>query len=184
MSETTVTIEQIKEVVSNAHKNKGQLWLTGYVSSDGMVSNMVVEFLGPDGYNIVLTQSLDLIQKGAVELDTREGIAVGAQAAAALAASWSKSLNGLHTERQFKDPLNYDEIDKQGYTVNSAGQVVLKNMLCILSAVTRTVDRNEGNTPLVRAKKEILARTPMGKFRGQLNLSPEKLESIAWKSKK
>lgn len=178
MQKSQLTLEAIERVVKEAHKKGAHLVLEGYVSTDGSVCTMTVEFLGPDGYKKTLERSLDMIAKGEVDLAVSDGVAVGAQAAAALSASWSKSLHGLHQPRQFKEDLNYDDLSKQGYTRNSKDQIILKNMRVVSRQSEEQVDRSPGNTPLVRAKKEILSKTPMNAFRGQLNLSPDKIRDI------
>ena len=179
MSDTKeLTLEHIEQVVRETHAAGANLALEGYVSSDGSVATMILEFLGPNGYKDTLAASLDMIAKGQVDLSSNEGLEVGAQAAAALSASWSKSLNGLHKTREFKEDLNFEEIDKQGYTLNSKEQVVLKNMAVVWRQGEQEVERSPSKTPLVRAKKEILSRTPMYAFRGQLNLAPDKLRDI------
>lgn len=171
-------IDQIKQIVSQAYSEHKQLRIEGYTSTDGNISDMVVEFLGPNGYHDVLERSLELLQKGDVDLDNPDGVAVGAQAAAALATSWAKSLSGLHKERQFKEDLNYEDLVKQGYTTNEAGQVVIKNVSVVQCTNVSAAERKESATPLVRAKKFITNRTPMGKYRGQLNLSPDKVSNL------
>jgi hypothetical protein len=179
MTETNnLTVAHIKATVEHAYKNSFPLVLEGYVSADGSVSNMVVTFLGADGYKNALAHSLEMIASGRLDIKTAEGAEVGAQAAAALAASWSKSLHDLHAKRDYKETLDLESLGKQGFSINTKGQIVLKNMLVVMRDNEVQIDRNPGNTPLVRAKKEILARTPMSSFRGQLNLAPDRLRNI------
>jgi hypothetical protein len=174
-----IHLDEIKNTVNQAYSERKCLRIEGYTSTDGNISDMVVEFLGPDGYNGVLEKSLKLIQDGEISLENPDGVLVGAQAAAALAVSWAKSLSGLQKERQFKDTLNYEELVKQGYTVNESGCVVIKHVSVVQSSNVHSVARKESATPLVRAKKIITDQTPMGKYRGQLNLSPDKISGLS-----
>ena len=178
MQTTELTLDSIEQVVKDAYKAGAHLVVEGYVSTDGSVATMTLDFLGPNGYKTTLEDSLNMISNGEIDLLTSDGIEVGAQAAAALSASWSKSLNGLHKAREFKEDLNFDEVDKQGCTRNSKDQIVVKNMAVVQRKSEKDVERNPGKTPLVRAKKEILNRTPMGAYRGQLNFTPDKIRDI------
>jgi hypothetical protein len=172
------TLEEIEEVLAQAKATGANVYIRSYISNDGAQSSMIVKLLGPYGYKEILTDSLELLAKGLVDLKVEDGVEVGAQAAAALSASWSKSLANLHKKRDYKEDLNLEELETKGYTRNSREQIVIKNAYVENMMREKLASRPEGRTPLVRAKREIIKQTPMAKFRGQLNLSPEKIRGI------
>lgn len=172
------TLADIETVVSEAWTTTKLLFIEDYCNSSGDKSTMVVQLLGPNGYKEVLTKSLEAISKGKVDLNVSDGVGVGAQAAAALAASWSKSLNGLHAKRKMQHQLPKQDLEQYGCARNHKDEVVITNV-AVLVKFTSNTSGNISNTPLVRAKRELSSRLPMGMYRGQLNLSPTKISNIS-----
>jgi len=171
--------DEMADIVAKAYEGNRFLHLTNYVSNNGDVNTMFIQMLGPDGYHHCLAKSLEMISQGEVALDVTDGVEVGAQAAAALATSWAKSIAGLHKPKKYKDSLNMQEVEEIGYTVNQNEQVVIKNVIVwIRFNEVRVEGRKMSSDSLVRAKQEITLRTPMGGYRGQLNLSPDKVERV------
>jgi len=174
----TQTLEEMEEQVSLAWVTTKRLLIARYHSSRGSNTDYLVDMLGPDGYKESLEQSLEMLQKGEVDLEVEDGISVGAQAAASLSASWAKSLKGLHKPREYKHELNFEEIADKGYTLNDSDQIIIRNVRVCDAKAIESVPTKPSDKELVRAKQEIQKRTPMGSYMGQLNLSPEKCKLV------
>lgn len=173
------TLDEMKEIIATSYEGNKFLHLKSYRSNNGAVDTMIVQMLGPTGYKDCIVRSLEMFENGEVDLNVEDGLEKGAEAATTLCASWAKSVGGLHKPRNYKDKeLNLQEVDELGFSLNDRGQAVIRNVVIWVRISEVTVPSKKSKNPLVRAKKEITFRTPMGGYRGQLNLHPDKVELV------
>jgi len=170
--------DEMRDVITKAYEGNKFLHLKSYVSNNGSVDTMTIQMLGPNGYKDCLAKSLEMLSEGTVDLNVEDGLEMGAKAAASLSTSWAKSIAGLHKKKNYKEELSFQEIDEIGYTINNAKQCVIRNVVVWIRFNEVIIPKNKSNDPLVRAKNEITYRTPMGGYRGQLNLHPDKVELV------
>ena len=178
---TKPTTQQIKEIVAKAAAGSKKLDIKGYMSSEGTVSDMVVELLPEGGYQGLIKQTLMEIATGSiktaapVDFEDKEAWKLGVDEQIT---SWNKSVAGEHAERATGVPL---EAGKGFFTRADKPEVVILKSLRGISSKVSAASPNPPtkSAPKTIAKKMFAKRCPIDAFIGQLNLSPDKIESIS-----
>lgn len=176
-----LTKEKIERAVADALSRGMDLKITGYVSSNGNTSDMTVRLHGPGYYKECVAAALKMAEDPDVRfgrlLDSPE---VLEEALAALRESWRKTLAGEHAARNFKEELDTESLAKSGFAADAHGNVVIRNLEMRKQAYLGgpPAPKTQSKNPVVQAKGLITGQTPLGKYVGQLNLHPDRLEGI------
>lgn len=182
-------IQTILNEVNNAAAGSKTLLVEKYVTSDGAVKDYMVRLLPEDGYKALVKESLDILDgdpsKFMKDLKPADAdMGEWAQAVSEQIDSFNKTLNPSADApaRNYKKELvkmGASYVDKQEFDNGAVNTAVLKNLV-ILSSVNHTPDKAskgpKGNIP--KYKEMIRNELPIGKYLGQLNLSPEKVTSV------
>jgi len=167
----------IIEVLRRARKTGGLIRITGYCSSDGSVGDYVIRMLGSEGYRTLVQASLkSLMAQEVAKPDLVDGdtwlLAKNEQVE-----SWGKTLSGEHS-REFN--TQYQDVD--GLYARSEAEpetVMLRNLELVDKKQTVKGEREVNSKAKTLAKKYIVDNTPMGKYLGQMKLSPGKFEAVS-----
>lgn len=175
----TALIETLRPLITNTG---ARLKVNGYRGSDGEVRDLDVELIGREGYHQLLRESLTWIG----ELNTPiPGVSPEHwdTVRMELNSSWSTSLAGAGTERNFKGPPLEAVTGTPLYTRADRPDAVF--LMHLKSHASRELpDVSTCRTPVTAGKKLVLHAAPLGAYIGQICLEPGKYESLSIETSK
>lgn len=163
-----ITIKEIQKAVNQTMRpGTPIISIKGYTSNSGSVTDLDVRLIGKAGYHDLIKRSLkdlpDAWNPGDYDDET------WAKAKADLFISWNNTLNGTHAPRNYK-PREDQIPDPDVYEI--------RHLEYVHRFEHKSSEKETKSRPLTLAKRDITLQLPLGKYIGQLNLSPSKITSI------
>lgn len=180
---------EILEQVNKAAATEQLLLIEKYVTSDNVVKDYVVKILPENGYQDLVKQSLEILNKETEKFMFKlkpadADMGEWAQAVSEQIDSFNKTLNPSADKKaiNFKKELikvGAAYIDKAEIETTMPSCIVLKNlqiMATTLHSENAPDKMPKGNVP--RYKELIRRELPIAAYLGQLNLAPGKVASV------
>ncbi len=175
------TIEQIKEVVKQAHAAGKKLKLIGYVSSDKSVDDFEIEFDVVGGYTRLLQASIE----SAKTVDWIKGAPADVaaadwqQALVEQISAWQRSLDdalamGLSDDHKAYPKFPVRNPDGWWEDKDDPQSIVLRDVV----RDTAKPDKGAHKTGVTSAKAWLRNVTPIGRYVGMIILRPGKIQDI------
>ena len=172
-----LTLDTIKEYITDAHKRDAALVLVGYKTSKGDEIDYNVQLLGSNGYRELIGESLQLLQNNVVPAEV-QAMEDYATARAELLFSWARTVAGEAAARNYSSSLvdtghGYHQYpDKPDFVVLRNMKVLTENY--VVKAPAKTVN----SAPKTLAKEAISKALPIGHYIGQLNVGLDNIKTI------
>jgi len=180
----------VQKIVEQAETNHGFICISGYESETGMVRNYVLQPYGPNAYQRLLEDSLQMLERQELDLpSTLNGQtipqSVWTEAILEQIVSFRKSLDGGHGRVDNRVKINkaFYELDGTVYVANVRIVKVHETPEQARHNDAYRTAAEEKNIPKsskAKAKKYLRDNTPVGNFRGQFKLDIDKFERIAF----
>jgi hypothetical protein len=170
--------QEIRNVLDQGYaEGKNTFTIAGYTTSDGDIVDYRIEVIGSHGYKGLIRESLERLQSGKVTRPVEFPSVIWDAAVAEQITSWQRTLSGEQKPRAgaVMTPHN-------GYFLSEEkpDTVILRNCKKLLTVVRFTAKKATVNSSTkTLAKQYITTQTALDSFLGQLNLSPDRLESIS-----
>jgi hypothetical protein len=172
-----VDLNTLEAQIDAIRTNNGFVSIRGYKSESGRVANILVQPLGPNGYERLVKESLEQVKSGNVTKPDNVDQDVWEKAIESQLTSWEKTLAGGHGR---KNNFEKKEDKKEFYQhVDNGNTMYIKNIRIIRkNVITEGEYKKVNSRPLTIAKKLLVKQTPVNKYQGCFKLDTGKFDSI------
>ena len=196
----TTPADSILSAIKQATNHHGGfIAIENYVDGNGRITNRLLTTFGSDTYHRLVKESIDAVLDNSVELpSTIDGMDIDAatwnQAVVEQLQSWRKTLTGGHGRKDTKSAVKNDDGETQRGFYERDGIACLANIRIVKTSETdeqkayNDLGKDDGSvkvkpgpkSALAKAKAHLRDKTPVGDFKGEFKLAPDRFSRIAF----